>query len=546
MRPLRALPRRCRTATTHQCRPCQLHESVQQRAVKTRAADPRGCGGPRGSATRVAGSRRVGPPTAPTPDRQSEFMNRFDDVRLDPAALLKAQDAKLTSPDPTARSGDGLGFLAELASIVRLYALGALIKLGVYRQLVYANIALGWFREFQRYWVDELGNRPIHPHDFYFLHGVYRQRLQTIHFEQIASSPSSALGRRGTLEAWRDPRTIYYLFAYTYRQALSPLRVHPFVRYIPRGGRVAEYGCGAAPILTALARRYRRLDLQLVGADIPHMLLHYARWCSRTATTMAGLDPDDRPAFVAFHERCSITPSRRRFEAMVARLRSAPRWSTGSAPDLCGAERVGQRHRSSGPRLPEARRGTGRPPGNAAPVALLIEQGADLIATILGVLKPGTSRAFDPSCARALLARRWPSRKPRCSLPATGPRREPASWPGRASRCSTSKNSMTGITRTSPCPSSPTTGRTSTSRRVQPDGRRVRSTRTAASCTTSCATRTASTSRRTTGSPCCRGRASAARRRACLPPSSTARVPTRSMSRRRGWAPSRRGWPARR
>ncbi|HXJ77808.1 MAG TPA: class I SAM-dependent methyltransferase [Candidatus Methylomirabilis sp.] len=203
-------------------------------------------------------------------------MNRFDDVRLDPVALLATQDAKLTPPDPSARSGDGLGPFAGLSSVIRLYAIGALVKLGVYRRLVYANIALGWFREFQRYWVEELGNRPIHPHDFYFLHGVYRQRLQTIHFEQI-EQPELA-SDEGHLEAWRDPRTIYYLFAYTYRQALSPLRVHPFVRYIPRGGRVAEYGCGAAPILTALARRYRRLDLQLVGADIPHLLFHYARW----------------------------------------------------------------------------------------------------------------------------------------------------------------------------------------------------------------------------------------------------------------------------
>jgi len=220
-------------------------------------------------------------------------VNRYDDVRLDVAALLKQQDASLAPADPSARSGDGLGPLGRLGSLVRLYALGALVKLGCHRRLVYANLRLDWFFEFQRYWMEELGNRPIHPHDFHFLSGVYRQRLQTIHFEQIENANLASDERH--LEAWRDHRAIYYLFAYTFRQALSPLRVHPFIGYVPRHGRVAEYGCGAAPILTALARRYRHLDLQLVGADIPHLLFHYARWKFRRDrfVTIVPVEPND-------------------------------------------------------------------------------------------------------------------------------------------------------------------------------------------------------------------------------------------------------------
>lgn len=221
------------------------------------------------------------------------MVNRYDDVRLDVAALLKQQDASLPGPDSAARSGDGLGAFGRVASLVRLYALGALVKMGWHRRLVYANLRLDWFFEFQRYWMEELGNRPIHPHDFYFLSGVYRQRLQTIYFEQI-ENPELASDERH-LEAWRDHRAIYYLFAYTFRQALSPLRVHPFIGYVPRGGRVAEYGCGAAPILTALARRYRHLDVQLVGADIPHLLFHYARWKFRRDrfVSMVAVEPND-------------------------------------------------------------------------------------------------------------------------------------------------------------------------------------------------------------------------------------------------------------
>jgi SAM-dependent methyltransferase len=220
-------------------------------------------------------------------------MNLYDDVRLDAAALLEQQEATLRPPDPAARSGDGLGPLGRLGSRARLYGLGALVKLGWHRRLVYANLKLDWFFEFQRYWVEELGNRPIHPQDFAFLSGIYRQRLQTIYFEQI-EKPELASDERH-LEAWRDHRAIYYLFAHAYRQALSPLRVHPFTRYVPKGGRVAEYGCGAAPVLTALARRYRHLDLRLVGADIPHLLFHYARWKFRgdRFVTMLPIEPNN-------------------------------------------------------------------------------------------------------------------------------------------------------------------------------------------------------------------------------------------------------------
>jgi SAM-dependent methyltransferase len=220
-------------------------------------------------------------------------MNRYDDVRLDAAALLEEQDARLPAPDPRARSGDGLGPLGRLGSLARLYALGALVKLGLHRRLVYANLKLDWFHQFQQYWVEELGNRPIHPHDFYFLSGVYRQRLQTIYFEHIEKPELASDDKH--LEAWRDHRAVYYLFAFTYRQALSPLRVHPFIRYVPRRGRIVEYGCGAAPILTGLARWYRHLDLQLVGADIPHLLFHYARWRFRgdRFVTMVPVEPNN-------------------------------------------------------------------------------------------------------------------------------------------------------------------------------------------------------------------------------------------------------------
>jgi len=220
-------------------------------------------------------------------------MNLYDDFRPDVARLLKGQDAKLRPSSLGASSGDGLGPLGRLASLARLYGAGALVRSGIHRRLVYANLRLDWFVEFQRYWVEELGNRPIQPHDFHFLHGVYRQRLQDIRFDHL-SDPALASDAKH-LESWRDARIVYHLFAHTYRQALSPLRVHPFVKFLPRGGRVAEYGCGTAPILTALTRHYRHLDLELVGADLPHLLFHNARWKFRNDpfVTLVAIEPND-------------------------------------------------------------------------------------------------------------------------------------------------------------------------------------------------------------------------------------------------------------
>lgn len=220
-------------------------------------------------------------------------MNRYDDFRPDVAQLLKDQEARLRPPTPGARSGDGLSLLGRLASLAGLYGLGALVRSGLHRRLIYANLRLDWFFEFQQYWVSELRNRPIQPPDFHFLHGVYRQRLQDLRFDD-AADPALA-SDDAHFEAWRDARIVYHLFAHTYRQALSPLRAHRFVKFIPRGGRIAEYGCGTAPILAALAHRYRHLDLECVGADIPHLLFHYARWKFRAEAfvTMIAIEPNN-------------------------------------------------------------------------------------------------------------------------------------------------------------------------------------------------------------------------------------------------------------
>jgi 2-polyprenyl-3-methyl-5-hydroxy-6-metoxy-1,4-benzoquinol methylase len=144
-----------------------------------------------------------------------------------------------------------------------------LVDSEIWDRLVYANAALGWFHEFERYWVGELGLRPITPPDFHFLKGVYRQRFQTL----VDVSDANALE-----EGWRDARSLYLLFHLVMRNALRPLAARDFIAWIPHHGSVLEFGCGLAPVTSSLTRFYRDRALSMTCADIEHVLFHYVRW----------------------------------------------------------------------------------------------------------------------------------------------------------------------------------------------------------------------------------------------------------------------------
>ncbi|MGE3153969.1 MAG: hypothetical protein AB7G48_04520 [Nitrospiraceae bacterium] len=106
-------------------------------------------------------------------------MNKFDDVKLDVPRLLAEQRLKHQGGCMPSSSADGLTLLAPLKIRLARQVMAALLDWRLWERMVYANAALGWFQEFERYWVGELGLRPITPPDFHFLKGVYRQRFQT-------------------------------------------------------------------------------------------------------------------------------------------------------------------------------------------------------------------------------------------------------------------------------------------------------------------------------------------------------------------------------
>jgi hypothetical protein len=216
------------------------------------------------------------------------YSNGFDDFRPDVQRLFDEQTATLPLSTGGDDSGTGVDPLWGLRARARLYGNGLLLKTGMHERLVHANLRLDWFREFHAYWTDALGNRPLNPHEFHFLHGVYRQRV---------GRPAGNLDTFPHRQGWLDPRSVYQLFHHQYRLALNPLQARRFAHLIPRGGAVCEYGCGLAPITTGLIRYYRHLRLRLACADVPNLLFHFTRWRFRAYPFVRTLviEPESKP-----------------------------------------------------------------------------------------------------------------------------------------------------------------------------------------------------------------------------------------------------------
>ena len=200
-------------------------------------------------------------------------MNHYDDVKLNVEKLLQTQRAA-TTPDPHSHSGQDLTPIQLVESILARYSTAALYRSGLWRRLIYTHLKLDWFFEFRDYWINELGLRRIEPHDFHYLHSVYRKKFQQLSVEDSATHDQF-------LTAWQDPSTLYLLFAYQYKLALHPLSAYTLAKYIPRRADVLEYGCGLAPITKSLANFYPNKKLRLTAADIPSHMLHFVGWRHR-------------------------------------------------------------------------------------------------------------------------------------------------------------------------------------------------------------------------------------------------------------------------
>jgi len=191
--------------------------------------------------------------------------------------LLKKQEQKICPYNPKSDSLKSTPFLMQFypLAILKILFHGFLLQSGIWQKLIYSNWKFDYFYEFKQYWEEELGFRSLQPNDFWFLYGVTRlAQAEADYLDENTEADSSIF-----LKAWsQEIISLRLLFHNTLKLALYPLAAYRFVKFIPKGARICEYGCGLAPITNSLIKYYPYLKLKFACVDIPHLLFHYLRW----------------------------------------------------------------------------------------------------------------------------------------------------------------------------------------------------------------------------------------------------------------------------
>ncbi|MCL5010730.1 MAG: class I SAM-dependent methyltransferase [Patescibacteria group bacterium] len=153
-----------------------------------------------------------------------------------------------------------------------MYFAGFLQKTGLWQRLVLSNQALGWFNEFRKFWVGCLENRPIDVFDFHYLRNVYRSGFQGVSVE------NEKAGKKFEA-AWQESPDLFLLFQAIWHYGQKAyLTFYPFLKYIPKGAGLLEYGCGIAPVTQGLIKYCSYKKLKFTIADIRQINFLYARW----------------------------------------------------------------------------------------------------------------------------------------------------------------------------------------------------------------------------------------------------------------------------
>ncbi len=157
-----------------------------------------------------------------------------------------------------------------VVDLVKMYFVGALLKLGIYQRLLFGNIIQSWFNEFNTFWREYLGGRTIDIIDFHFLRDSYRLTYTSV--AQINEKNEAKF-----LQAWQDPENLHLLFYNVWNSTkVSNLEFYLFLKYLPQNGKILEYGCSTAPIVTGLIRYQSHRDLDFTIADILQISFIYA------------------------------------------------------------------------------------------------------------------------------------------------------------------------------------------------------------------------------------------------------------------------------
>lgn len=203
--------------------------------------------------------------------------NKYDNIYINVEEKFREQDQELLVQHKfdrnfSTRKEYRIKLVAQIFSLIRMYFIMVLCALGIYQKFVYSNLLLAWFKEFSKFWVGYLKNRPIDVIDFHFLRLNYRKK-----FQDVAHTDEN--NPKEFVNTWQVQANIYLLFSAVWKYAKSIyFDFYRALRYIPNNAHVLEYGCGIAPMTERLIKFAPYKNLKFTLADIKQINFLYTRW----------------------------------------------------------------------------------------------------------------------------------------------------------------------------------------------------------------------------------------------------------------------------
>jgi SAM-dependent methyltransferase len=137
------------------------------------------------------------------------------------------------------------------------------------------NLDLSWFNEFNKYWIKILGVRSLkNVQDLFFLRNLYNMKFQ-------GNIVPDTNNQNIHLEAWQRPELIHYLLYNVTNERLY--NEHLILKLLKKKKKrfrsFLEFGCGTAPITTALFEFFRLpKNIKIYISDIQTLAFHYAAY----------------------------------------------------------------------------------------------------------------------------------------------------------------------------------------------------------------------------------------------------------------------------
>lgn len=189
-------------------------------------------------------------------------MNKFDEIAIDLEDLYRS--VKSIEPVSARRS------LPASCNVISMYWQGLLVKTGIRQRFMYAGFVQRWFSEFLVFWRRYLKGRPIDILDFHYLRMSFRSKYQHVQHQNENDAVEY-------LNAWNRPENLYLLLSAVWNyNKVNFLGFHYLLKYLPRRGKIVEYGCGVAPVTQGLIRFLPHRKYQFVICDILQINFIYA------------------------------------------------------------------------------------------------------------------------------------------------------------------------------------------------------------------------------------------------------------------------------